>query len=372
MIGEFNSRKIHFIASEFHFFTHLHPIWEALDPEIRGFFYYKKGMGRNINIPYCYKKPFKTKRELLEKINLNLLDFFLSASYGNVSLLKQEPIPMILTEHGIGQTYSSPHSSFANSRIGKDNVFLFLSPNLINKQKYLEKDDNRPIEVIGVPKMDKWHNQDLKKREKKPIVCLSFHWDSYIVPETRGTFSFYQPILEALNQNDHFSLVTHGHPRIINKVKRYSQDLGIETYDSFEEVLEKADIYACDNSSTLFEFASTNRPVVVLNAPWYRRNINHGLRFWDFSDIGYNCNKPEELEEVILKSLNEDQETRERREEIISILFPYRGVAANRAAQVLEDFVKRFSLSNKELKKLLEENVYKAKHSINSNYLFKK
>jgi hypothetical protein len=57
---------------------------------------------------------------------------------------------------------------------------------------------------------------------------------------------------------------------------------------SLREVQRRAAVYVCDNSSSMYEFAATGRPVVVLDLPegrikgiGYRRNINHGLRFWD-------------------------------------------------------------------------------------------
>lgn len=40
------------------------------------------------------------------------------------------------------------------------------------------------------------------------------------------------------------------------------------------------------HNSAGFLFAGLSRPVVVLDAPWWDRNVNHGLRFWDCADIG--------------------------------------------------------------------------------------
>ena len=80
------------------------------------------------------------------------------------------------------------------------------------------------------------------------------------------------------------ALVSVGHHRLVQgsprhrsrppepprEAIRFYEAHGIEYVPDFDDVLRRADVYACDNSSTLYEFASTGRPVVVLNAPWYR------------------------------------------------------------------------------------------------------
>ena len=64
-------------------------------------------------------------------------------------------------------------------------------------------------------------------------------------------------------------------------------------------------MFVADNTSCLFEFASTGRPVVVLNSPLYRRDQEVGLRFWAASGIGRNVDEPGELVEAVSCSLTE-------------------------------------------------------------------
>src|SRR5690625_7239322 len=57
---------------------------------------------------------------------------------------------------------------------------------------------------------------------------------------------------------------------------------------TFDEVLESASLYCTDASSTLYEYAATGRPVLVLNSRHFRKDVNHGLRFWEASEVGLN------------------------------------------------------------------------------------
>jgi CDP-glycerol glycerophosphotransferase (TagB/SpsB family) len=101
--------------------------------------------------------------------------------------------------------------------------------------------------------------------------------------------------------------------------------------------MDKADVYIIDNSSTLFEFASLDKPVVVLNPPWYRREINHGLRFWEFADVGVNCNNGGKLASCVDKALDDPSEIQKRRRQINNILYPIRdGSSSERAANEIE------------------------------------
>ena len=358
--------KIDFIASEQHFSSHLLPIWKNLPLEIRGNFFINSGV--RIDIPYLFKKPFNNRQALIRKLHeRETNNFILSAGYGEVSKLKEQEFPMILMEHGAGQKYISSHPSYSSGKGGKHNVFLFLSPNEYNAEGHRQNYSDTPVEVIGCPKLDSWSNKENPQNEV-PVVCISFHWDCKIVPETRSAWKHYLGAFKQLSESKEFKLIGHGHPRIYGKLRKIYDEYGIEHYQDFADVVEVADVYVCDNSSTLFEFAYLDRPVVVLNAPYYRRKVHHGLRFWEYSDIGFNCDKPEGLKDIILKAIYEDSEKISRRQEVISNVFPYKGNATQVAVDRLANFIEKFPYNGMELKKLLRQKIYMYRHSINPMY----
>jgi hypothetical protein len=89
----------------------------------------------------------------------------------------------------------------------------------------------------------------------------------------------------------------------------------IELVPSLEDVIRRADLYVCDNSSSIFEFASTGRPVLVLNAPWYRPGRKLGLRFWDAAGVGIQVDRGLRARgSAIARALEDPPELRARRE----------------------------------------------------------
>jgi CDP-glycerol glycerophosphotransferase (TagB/SpsB family) len=122
-------------------------------------------------------------------------------------------------------------------------------------------------------------------------------------------------------------------------MQRYYRQVGIQFKPEFDDIMRQADVYVCDNSSTLFEFAALERPVVVLNAPWYRRDIELGLRFWKYADIGVQVDSPDDLLDGIAEALNDNPARQARRREIIDELYPFLEHADQHAAtQLVEHF----------------------------------
>jgi UDP-N-acetylglucosamine:LPS N-acetylglucosamine transferase len=133
-----------------------------------------------------------------------------------------------------------------------------------------------------------------------------------------------------------FKVYGHAHPRVASQLKPYYEEAGIEFISSFDDVMDRADLYVCDNSSTMYEFASLGRPVVTLNAPWYRRDTNHGLRFWDYADMGTVVNEPEELVPAISSALlSTPEQTAKRQRAVSAVYVATDGRAGERGATAL-------------------------------------
>jgi hypothetical protein len=259
----------------------------------------------------------------------------LVASYGDLGrALASGRTRIALMEHGAGQSYggrhsSSMHGSYAGGR-NRDAASLFLHPGEHPAERDRNAYPDARVEVVGSPILD-----TLPKREgaKGRVVAVSFHFNSPIAPEARNALPWIWP--GVLSLTDRFEVLGHAHPRTFEKYRRSYEKHGIEPVREFTDVCRRADVYVCDNSSTLFAFAATGRPVVVVNPPWYDRRVNHGLRFWEAADVGVECNDPAELEAAVDEALKDKPAQKKRRERALDIVYAYRDGAAKRAADVL-------------------------------------
>jgi hypothetical protein len=193
--------------------------------------------------------------------------------------------------------------------------------------------------VVGCPRLDSWHRRPPKSRSTPPVVALSFHWDAASVcPEARWAWPHYKSALLAIAKDKRWRLLGHGHPRALGELRGAYAACDVPVVERFDQVMEQADVYVCDNSSTIFEFASLDRPVVVLNAPWYRREVRHGLRFWDASEVGINCSEPDEVTAAIALALEDHPAQQEARRRAVALAYAYTdGRAAQRAARAINE-----------------------------------
>jgi hypothetical protein len=243
----------------------------------------------------------------------------------------------ILAQHGAGQSYGGDRRS---ARIdsypgGDDNgdVGLFLVPNEHAASRWRAAYPGATVRVVGSPRLDR-----LPARVGPPgaVVAVSFHWNGHACPEFRSAWDAYAPVIPALAER--FEVLGHGHP-LRRDLPRFYRHWGIEHVPGFDDVCRRADVYVCDNSSTLFEFAATGRPVVVLNRKDYRRNVSHGLRFWDAADVGVQVNEPEALADAVAEALLDSPIRAAAREAALSIVYSQRTGATATAADAIREWI---------------------------------
>jgi hypothetical protein len=260
------------------------------------------------------------------------------ASYGDELLVRATSgRPIIFLEHGAGQDYGGGHGAHPGGP-GREDVILFVCPNASVAERNRAVYPNAAIAVVGCPKLDPWHRGErgpapLEGRD--PVVAFAFHWDCHVTPEARTAFYHFAGELELVARTFPGAL-GHGHPRIVNELAPAYARAGLEPVFEFADVLDRADVLAFDNTSAGFEFASTGRPVVVLNAPGYRRNVDLGLRFWRHIP-GVMVDEPADLVPALRLALEDPPELRELRESAAAAVYDARdGAAAIRAARAVE------------------------------------
>lgn len=316
-------------ARESHFLDHLADVWLALPEQVRGALYvstqdmveqaHQLGLGEaTIGWP-------------LRGIKMGPI---LVASWGDLRVASRTRRKIILAEHGAGQSYSGRHKSYVGG-VGRDKVGLFLVPGEHAAARNRRYYPHIPNAVVGSPRVDRL--RDIQ-RIGPPTVAISFHWRCLVCPETGSAIDDFAPELVATTarlQESGIRIVGHAHPRIAEEASNLYATAGIEFVPTFDEVVARADVYAVDNSSTLFEFAALGRPVVVLNANAYRRDSAHGLRFWTEADVGIHAG-PGTLASSLLAAMEDPPAVAASRRAAVARAYAVAdGTSAQRAAQAI-------------------------------------
>lgn len=336
---------VHVVATEKHFVDHLAPVWKALPPEVRGTFY-TGGSPSQMRLAYLQAARVYGIQEVaagLPKPHHHGLVLVAASGDLNRATKSSPKMRAVMFEHGCGLSYNRRQNSYAGAR-NRPNVDLFLFPNEASASKQREVHPDRKIVVLGSsPRLDPWAPGGAARSAweppERPVVALSFHWECPVVPETRSAMPFYRKHLGALLDRG-WDIIGHAHPRIIDVANEVYASYGIEVVTEFDEVLARASLYAVDNSSTLYEFAATGRPVVTLNCPLYRKGVSHGLRFWEHIP-GLQCDTPQELAPTIERALSDPPEAQELRRDAVEHVYPYHdGRATQRSIDlILEQLV---------------------------------
>lgn len=301
------------LASAPHYRAHLLPAWEALPPARRG-----------VAVDLA---------DLRARHGGGAVALVASArDMGRAWRLRYRRIVMV--EHGIGQSYRGIASPSYPGGPGREPVGLFLSPNETAAAADRRAYPAARVAVVGDPGLERLPGREPGPR---PVLAVSFHWDWSKVPETRSAWPHYEAALRDMAAR--IPLIGHAHPRAQERLLPLYRRLGIEAVADFGEVCRRADVYAADNTSTLYEFAATGRPVVVLNAPGFRRDVEHGLRFWSAAGVGVNVDDPAELPAAVERALALQPADVAAREAALGIVYAHRTGAAARAAAAIEEWL---------------------------------
>lgn len=256
--------------------------------------------------------------------------------------------PIIHLEHGAGQRYAGDpdgayHPSYAGGIGMPDSVVLFLTPGVAGARAWRDAYPHVPAEAIGCPKLDRWTRAGTalasarRLRAGRPTVALTFHWDCTLVPETRTALWHYDdqlPQIVAGLRSAGFNVIGHEHPRWQGKLLARWHELGVPTTPDPEAVFASAHVLIADNTSLMYEAAACGMQVVALNAPWYRKDIEHGLRFWS-AVPGIQVDRPADVVGATCAALDGRYDALR----VVACSAAYRyldGKAAERAAAAIE------------------------------------
>jgi hypothetical protein len=315
-------------ATEPHYLDHLAPIWVNLPDEAKGRFYappwiHSGETGITLHPRSGWMRDTPT--------NLTLV-----ASHRDLNRIR--PRQGILLEHGAGQTYGRNEPDHAGGT-GRDNAIGFLCPNETVAQANRDAYPHIPAHAVGSPKLDAWKHLP----EAHPwTVTIAPHWDDTRYPESRSALPWIRPHLRTLTEHlqaEGIILHGHGHPRLWPPIETTWKQADITPIRPQREALTQTRVHVFDNTSHGFEAAALGHPVILLNPPWYRRETRHGLRFWEWADIGPQIDHLDDLATAIIATVDDGGEGYRRdREAMAEAVFgPLEG-AISRAVNVILDF----------------------------------
>lgn len=333
------------LACEVQFLDHLAPVWRALYATARGQFLVDARLvdhARSLGIDPTPIDAGATRSIKLPATTTPRGRRILVASYGDTKVARRMGYgDFAFLEHGIGQTYAgargaaAKHPSYSGGG-DREDASLFLVPNAHAAARWRQAYPAANIAIVGCPKLD-----DLPRRQAGPgpVVAISFHCPFAVAPETDTALGHFGAVLPDLAKR--YAVIGHGHPKgdWPARMERVYRRAGIPYVADFADVCRQADVYVCDNSSTIYEFAATGRPVVLMNSPRYRRNVEHGLRFWEASRVGLNVSNPADLGDIVATALMDDFTAQRDREAALGIVYGQRTNGAASAATALQDWL---------------------------------
>ena len=328
---------IEFYGSMKHYIEHLVPIYNAL--KVRGPFYVPPTLIKFAKMKGI-KNPIQGDPPPVSKAPVAVASIIdLCKSY-------RFPRPVIFTDHGVGFSYRLGSSCCPGGSGPRHRVNLFLSSNNHSARRDIIKNPETAVAVSGCSRMDRWHEQKDKLNEKlktkAPIIVMSTHWDCKISPYSRSAFYHMEGAVPMLREKYGKRFFLSAHIKIQIMIREKARYYGVPFLSDFNTVLRKASLYIMDQGSTLYEFASMDRPVVAYNCPYYDKRFDgdFGMRFWEHCP-GIQCDEAINMLDVVEEALSDPIHYREMRERAVSYIYAYTdGKCAERAAKAITEWQK--------------------------------
>lgn len=311
--------KVDLVYSLPHYFDHALPVWEHLPEELKGDVHPL----RDTVMP-----PARGRAALV-------------AGWQDVQPLRGIT-PMIYIEHGAGQTYAGDMKTAAlpgysaSGGARHHGVMGFIAPNRTVAARW----KSAPAVAVGCPKLDKYVGWG---KPERPAVCFAWHWDCVLSPETRSAWPHYEAGMAAVVaefKTQGFDVYGHAHPRWGGLLDKRMAATGMTILESDDEVFLFASVLFVDNSSIGAEFMTLGRPVGWMNAPWYRRDVHHGGRFWDWTAGLTTVDGVADLININLTDMVNNQDEAAARELIVPTIYEYTdGSSSQRAADFVAQLV---------------------------------
>lgn len=305
--------KVDLVASMPHYRSHLQPIWDALPDDARG------------EIRVGIDAGHTPSRNHVCMV----------ASWRDMSPLRGLT-QFIYVEHGAGQNYAGDPKSahwadYAGpGRVRHMDVLAYICPS----QRVAKLWQHSHAFAVGCPRLDDYIVHPLK--ELKAKVCLTFHWPCKVAPEADSAFKHYAAALPAIvagfNEQG-WAVRSHVHPKWEGEIDSVLEAAGAPLITNTEAL--SCQVMIADNTSSMYEAAALGRHVIALNAPWYRRDVNHGLRFWE-AIPGLQIDEPIELERLELDEVVNSKWSAYLRDEAVAYAYAHAdGKSAQRAADAI-------------------------------------
>ena len=312
--------KVDVVASLPHYLEHMMPIYDRLPAEMRGDVH---------ELRHPVHPPARNRIAMV-------------AGWQDVQTLRPNN-RMIYIEHGAGQTYAGDEKSAlqpgysASGGFRHGGVELFIAPSQIVAGRW----KTAPAHAVGCPKLDQYVTM---RPLNEHSVCFAWHWDSGVSPEARSALPHYATMLPQIVERFNASGVTvygHGHPRWEGSIDRLLAESGMTVLRTEREVFNNAAVLIVDNSSIGMEFMALGRKIVWLNAPWYRRHIHHGGRFWTWTEGVTTLDDPTDLMSLPIEPLFDNQPLNpSARASVYDTYGIVDGQAGQRAADLIAQYFK--------------------------------